>query len=327
MHKKILPILLSSILLVGCTTTTPTTIQETSETIEEIIITSETSQETSIETTQETTIETTQFQTSLPYMRTIDFDGEHIPNGTYFISPISYNKKSNELIVNIYGMYYLLDEDIKLLNNGDILYFANHHDIAPINEVNKEEKEHKVTINNSNLYVDFIWSFIKVNDYNVLVDCNGEWQSCITYLICENYTIKLDDNLYIFDSFGIPPFGYEEWHQNYLDGYYMYNDEKRPILYEKEALELYRQQYPSSLESGASYRFRSIEDFIYAWNNLSTMHPAPVIIIKDNKICEMYINPQLHQPWRFVNEETKSIYENELGINTSSRMPSIEIIE
>ena len=302
MHKKILPILLSSILLVGCTTTTPTTIQETSKTIEETTITSETSQETSIETTQETTIETTQFQTSLPYLRHIELDGENIPDGVYFIKLNSIKKDGSSCNCDLSCMQYLLEEDFEYINDNDTIYYNKG-----MNGFG-ENNERKGIYQNGT--IDNYWSFTKtINNQYVLVE-NDTNQTCITYNMAQNIDIQLDKNVFIFDGLPFYPYcnykNFEEEHQRYLNMQYKWDDVK-PIIYEDEALQ--NLKYPNEQELSATFRYRNINDLVFAINNLSLGsgggQPVLEVVIQDNIIKEIYCNTPLHQPWRFVSIEKR----------------------
>ena len=137
-------------------------------------------------------------------------------------------------------------------------------------------------------------------------------QICKSDIVAENIHIKLSENLYIFDSLELPQS--DEIHQAYLDGFRQsYTDGSLiPILWEDEAIQTYLQQYPESIEYGVlntgGFRYRTIEDFVYTYNELSVWGVGTSIlaVVENGVITEMYLNSDQHQAWRYIDAEGKS---------------------
>lgn len=75
------------------------------------IITETSRKETTMESTAQTVTETS-FVISLPNLRTIDFDGVHLPDGIYQFRPVSIDKDRLGCSATISAYYYLLEEDL-----------------------------------------------------------------------------------------------------------------------------------------------------------------------------------------------------------------------
>ena len=312
---KVVSVLLSLTLLTGCTaTSTDTSMEEMTETTSETTEESETEEPTTITTTEITTTETTEFVTSLPNARTIEFDGKHIPDGYYFILPKSVSKDGKSFVADISGMYFLHEEDFDYLNEGDAIYigkgtngYRNSDELVEYTctSINRDSESYGT-------YFEYYWTTVKMPDNTYVFMEADTGQGCATYLLAEDFRINISESVCILDGFSVPPFYpnlSEEEHQAYLDGkmpaYYMVGNSNEgfvDIPTEAEAIEYYTNQYPDAREFGMRCKY-TLDEYVYAYNELSLWGVGVVtlVVIENNTITEMYINPAQHQPWRYIN--------------------------
>ncbi len=302
--RKMSVVILSSMLLIvgSCSRTelipesvTILTTQYSENTTEASTI-SVTHTEFSVETTTET-----EFTTTLPYMRSMQYDGEHIPDGIYLFQPISIDRDRLGCTANICAFYYLLEEDLEYLNEGDEVYWGDESHVCSSIDSDNQSASFDVCL----------WGLSKIaNDAYAIVDFDTG-QECATYVFAENCHVDIAEDVYIFDGLPFMPFKFisEDTHKAYLNGYYPSNSDGSliPLMYEEEAI--LHNERPNEIELSMSFRYKSIDDFVYACNELSIwgrgICPRIVVVINDQSIQEMYINPALHQPWRYVSAENR----------------------
>ena len=232
--------------------------------------TAETTTEPTTEpTTATTTSETTEepevdFVTSLPYMRQVDFDGEHLQDGIYVISDYTFDEDGLGVTCDVSAHYYLLEGDIELLEVGDQIIHGDYTSYVTM-------------ITDRWLIIDEICYLEKQFDgtYYINEDNDGEWR--VSYPLVDDYYLSIAPDVLIYDCvdiYGIT----EEQHEAYC-----YEENPYWIRYWSVG------EFVNELTLNDEY-------CLSQWG--TTTRPAIFVIIEDQTITEMYINPSMHQGWR-----------------------------
>ena len=307
-HKNLLPILtlIMSVGLTSCQSASETDLTESSSDVTsetEAGSTTELTLETTITesttTTTESEIVETEFVSSLPYMRYVDFDGSTLSDGIYFISNCVYDADRLGVTCSVCSFPYLLKGDIDLLNEGDTLVYGDYD--YKVTAINSDDDIRPVSFVNYSLEKQF-------NDQYFLDD--GCDYRLLGNTIAEEYHIDIAPDIVIWQGyiFGISKEDHDSWYLN------------------KE----YFDQCKKWGFTGDSYLvyFESIDELIAAWDQeceygkiicneenmeygsrMDGYYPGGLVVIKDQTITELYLNPWQHQPLFFYtglwNEQNK----------------------
>lgn len=292
MKKQICVVFITTFMLSACSctkTTEETTVSSTEQSTEQIIET--TTEETTTSTTVQTSFEL-EFVTSLPYMRTVDFDGEIIPDGSYLIGITSIDSDGLGLTTRyLRGFPYLLDGDVSLLQEGDSVVFNDKS--MTVKRFNKANYMH----------VEFNEGIAGLSrGYTGQWYLGGDNDTWYDYDLADEVHIKIAEDVIIVDGY-CPFYTDEETHLSYISNRNG-NKNNSHVHFYQDLNELMQVCYMSSEYS----------DMFYG---------GIFITVKDQTITEMVIDPACHQPWRQNGVKLPNGYEIVLG---SALNPVIEIL-
>lgn len=228
----------------------------------------------------------TEFITSLPNMRYIEFDGTTLPDGVYYISNCVYDEDRLGVTCSVYGFPYLLKEDIDLLNEGDTIKYNGYE--YTVTSLQLENTDHPVSLDGYGLEKQF-------NDQYFLED-GCDYREIGTTIV-DSYHLEISSNVAIWQGyiFGISKEDHDSWYLN--NGY-----------------QNQLQQWGIDSANDLVF-FSNIDELIAAWNQeceyekffcekdnieykarLYGYYPGGLVVVKNQTITELYINPWQHQP-------------------------------
>ena len=292
MKKVPVLFLLLSILISTCSCNQPveTREEQTSESVTES--STESTSESTTEITKETIIETTEsevteteFVSSLPNMRIVEYDGLFIPDGCYLIDIKEVDSNGLGLTTRYFkGLPYFLDGDIDLLNEGDTFYFQDMP--LTVQSINRNQAYFGISCEGPGVYAGLSRS------YTEQWYLSGDADYWYNYSIADEVHLNVSEDVVIFD--GICPYYLdEETHQSYIES---------------------RQ---GNTNGNSVHFYQNLNELIQVREN-SGEYPGVIwggifIIVKNQMIIEMVINPDCHQSWRYRGTQLSSGYEIVLG--------------
>lgn len=265
--------------------------------------------EASSETSEETTVEST-LSSSLPYMRTIEYTGQTLRDGFYLIQPVSIDLSSQTCLCDIGSYYWLTAEDINLLQSGDDLYMGTKHLFVTTNAYCGFYYMELTDDSGVPMY----WLVHQFNDTYFMAGDDDIWYA--QYNALENYPLNISPDLKIFDS--MPFFGISEaeYKQNLAGFMTSFDGQIVSIPYEDDAISEWYLNNPEGANFGFcgayGFQYRTIEDFAYAWNECGPGGTNILAVVENETIIAMYLNPEMHQGWRFVSaDKAHAVVESE----------------
>lgn len=292
---SLVTILSTMLVLTSCQSVTEqrssfVSVEETSE----ISITETSSQMNSLETnltensstlSESETIET-EFVTSLPNMRYIESDGTSLPDGVYYISNCVYDENGLGVTCSVYGFPYLLEDDIKLLKEGDTIKYNEYE--YTVTSLHLENTRNPVSLDGYSLEKQF-------NDQYFLDD-GCDYREIGTTIV-DSYHLEISSNVAIWQGyiFGISEEEHEAWYlnngyQNQLQQWGI--DSANDWVFFSDIDELV-----AAWDQECEYeKFYCEKDNIEYKARLYGYYPGGLVVVKNQTINEMYINPWQHQP-------------------------------
>lgn len=261
MNKKIISTLMAGSILLSFASCSKTDAEETTSATTEATVASsdETSKETTEETTKATDASTVSEDEGRIYeVYVTDRFDESIEDGVYRVSNYTFGDDLSTVTLDLYMYSYLTHEEVDNLKSGDKIYVGCWADANFDGLFDVGEME---TLDNF-IFVSQESGLTLIEQADGLFYINDGMGSMATDLYEEQATLKLSPDLKIVDNAYV--FG--------KDG--IKTDEN-------------------------SYEYSSLQEFIDDLNSDSIYTiPDLHVVVKDEVITEIYINPDLHEPWK-----------------------------